>query len=151
MAWPWLNVAGEAVKSVFSLAKAPIDGWQERKTLKAQADVESIKVDNTIRLKQAEANVELAKQGIQAETAYDTKAQENMKFTWKDEYILIVLFFPVNVLFICPFVKKWLPSLQADIINSVNALEQFPAWYTWLLTGIVIATFGLRWYFNKRK
>lgn len=151
MGFPLISGLGDAVKGLFSLAKAPIDGWQERKTLKTQAEIANQEVANTVLLKRADAEVHLAKLGIAAETEYDLTALQNMKNTWKDEYLVVLLFLPVLMLFISPLVQPWFPDFQETIISSVVALDKFPAWYTWLLSGIVIATFGLRWYFNKRK
>ena len=102
-------------------------------------------------MQRANAQVELAKNGQQIEADYDARAQEDMKHTWKDEYLVVLLFLPVLMLFISPLIMDWLPDFQYQVIASVKALDEFPGWYTWLLTGIVVATFGLRWYFNRRQ
>lgn len=146
----WNSIMG-FLGGVKDIALEPIKGWQTRKTMKAQAQIDIDKSDAQVRLKRADAAIELAKNGQQAETNWDLQVLKNMQGSWKDEYLVVVLFWPVIELFISPFLTPWFPTFQADVIASVKALDQFPAWYTWLLTGIVIATFGLRWYFNQRK
>ncbi len=149
MAWPWVTAIKETVGGVFDLAKAPIEGWQERKTLKVQTDNEIRKIDANTRNKRADAQIEMAKNGQVIEADYDARAQDNMKHTWKDEYLVVLLFLPVLMLFISPLLMDWFPNFQNLVIGSVKALDEFPSWYTFLLTGIVIATFGLRWYYSR--
>jgi hypothetical protein len=133
-----------AIKTVGGIITEPIKGWQERKTLKAQTKSAVEKLNAEAQVEGAKAKLELIKQGKQIEADWDSRAQEQMKFSKKDEVLMTILFFPVILLFLsalCP--DDW--RLQDRVINSVNALEEFPLWYVVLLCGIVAAVFGLRW------
>ncbi len=142
MAFGWVTAIKESVQGVFSLAKAPIEGWQKRKTIKAQAETDIAKLHAEAEVTQAQAMVEMAKKGQLIEADWDTRAQEQAKFSWKDEALLLLLFFPVGVLFISAFLPE---KYQYQIIEAVKALEQFPTWYVVMRLGIVASVFGLRW------
>jgi hypothetical protein len=55
---------------------------------------------------------------------------------------MLLLFFPVLIIFISPFIPG---EYQEKIIDAVAALEKFPTWYVVMLLGIVASVFGLRW------
>ena len=74
----------------------------------------------------------------EGDTNADLEAMRQMQYSWKDEYLTIV--------FTLPFLYSF-----ADVIISGGttamawkAVALAPQWYQWCLTGIVIATFGLR-------
>ena len=64
-----------------------------------------------------------------------------MRYTWKDEYLLII--------FTVPLILAFIPSMVQYVEAGFEALEATPEWYRWLVTGMVVATFGLRWMFSK--
>jgi len=132
--------AAEAIGSIIS---EPIKGWQERKTIKTQAKTEVEKLNAEAAIRKAELNIELAKTGQKIEENWDITAQKQMHLTWKDEYLVLLLFLPVLLLFLSAFLHD--VEFQTRVINSVKALEEFPLWYVMLLCGIVAAVFGLRW------
>jgi len=70
------------------------------------------------------------------EIDYDVEAQRQMQYSWKDEYLVIVLTLP----FICSFI----PEVQDYIITGWEYVSKAPDWYQWSFMGIIIATFGLR-------
>ena len=78
-----------------------------------------------------------------AETDYDMRAQENAKFSWKDEAMLIV--------YLTPFVLSFVPWTQPYVLKGWDAIKQAPAWYYVILFGITAAVFGLRWWFSEQK
>lgn len=137
MAW-WSAILGP----IGELIGTPIKQWGERKKIKVEAKMEVEKLRAAASVESAKAVVELARSGQKIEADWDGRAQEQMKFSWKDEALMIILFFPVVLLFLSVFFEE---AFQQKVIKSVNALEQFPEWYIILLCGIVAAIFGLRW------
>ncbi|MCP3942941.1 MAG: hypothetical protein GY710_15845 [Desulfobacteraceae bacterium] len=142
MAWPWVTTISKAIDEVFGLVKEPIVEWQKRKTIKVQADTEVAKLYAVATVEKAKAIVAMAKNGQVIDADWDTRAQEQAKFSWKDEALLLLLFSPVGVLFLSAFFPV---KYQAQIIAAVKALEEFPTWYVVMLLGIVASVFGLRW------
>ena len=138
----WDKITG-IFNGVVDLVKEPIRGWQERKTIQTQADVEIAKTKANALLEQAKATVEMAKKGQVIEADWDTNAQKQMQSSWKDEFLMVLLFSPVVMLFASAFMDNL--QFQNRIINAVKALEQFPIWYVTMLLGIVAAVYGLRW------
>ncbi|MCP3944522.1 MAG: hypothetical protein GY710_24010 [Desulfobacteraceae bacterium] len=142
MAWPWVKAISKTIDGVFSLVKEPIKGWQERKTIKVQADTEVAKLHAKASVAKANAIVTMAQNGQVIEADWDSKAQEQAKFSWKDEALMLLLFSPVFFLFLSAFLPA---EYQTKIIGAVNALNEFPTWYVVMLLGIVASVFGLRW------
>ena len=73
---------------------------------------------------------------------WDAKAQQAMKGSWKDEFLMIVLFSPVIVLFASAFLPD---EIHRRVVDAVRALADFPGWYITMLMGILAAVYGLRW------
>jgi len=70
------------------------------------------------------------------ELDYDIEAQRQMKYSWKDEYLVIVL--------TLPFIFSFIPVAQDHVIIGWEYIAKAPDWYQWSFMGIIIATFGLR-------
>lgn len=135
----WVKAGAEVVAGVI---KEPLNEWQKRKTVKAQAkaDLERIgaETDKAVALGKLEA----AKQGQVIESDWDMRAQEQAKNSWKDEFLMILLFFPVGALFVC---SMFFPERVENVIRAVTALNKFPVWYQIILWGVIAFVFGLRW------
>ena len=87
-----------------------------------------------------ETKIALARQKVQVEGDYDSQALQQMQFSWKDEFITLILFSPLAV--------AWIDTPRA--MEWVGFVEELPLFYQALLFGIVASTFGLRWYFKQR-
>lgn len=131
----------EIVKGVFGFITEPItkvvEGWQTRKTLRTEADIELEKLDYDIRKATAMTKLEMAKNGQKIEADWDTTAQQQQKHTWKDEYMLFVLTLPI--------IGSFIPTIQDYIVKGWSYLELVPEWYKLSFLGLIAATFGLRW------
>ncbi len=127
---------GDAVSGVLSVIADPIKEWQERKTIKATAKLEIEKI-------KAQAEVEKAKQVVNAETNWDLEALRQTQHSWKDEYLLIVL--------TTPFVLSFVPTVQDFIITGWQYVSKAPEWYQIALLGAIAASFGIRWMIGKYK
>ena len=91
---------------------------------------------NRSRLNEAKVQRDLA--SLKATTDYDTTAQRNMRYTIKDEYLILFHTFPI-----------WgygIPSEQLKVsLDSVwDKLSEAPTWWWLIYVGIVVSTFGLR-------
>jgi hypothetical protein len=136
----WISGIAEGVLGVI---KEPVIEWQKRKTLEVKQRDRELDRDHEARMKKIDVATELAKQGIQVEADWDARAQEGMKHSWKDEWF--------TILFSLPLVGAFVPSWQSIILDGFNTLQQTPEWYIMLVTGIVAATFGLRWLISRRR
>lgn len=134
----WLSLVFEPIASII---KEPLKEWQKRKTLEVQQVDTALEREHELNLKKVDVNLELAKQGQKIEADWDTTAQTQMTTTWKDEWFVF--------LFSIPLVLAFFPSYQTIVLEGFEILEKTPDWYRWLLAGIVMATFGLRWMFSK--
>lgn len=79
-----------------------------------------------------------------AESDYDRKAMDNMKTSWKDEYLIILHTFPI-----------WGYGIPSDSLHQGLDriwLQFNNADYFWWITymGIIASTFGLRWLFSGK-
>jgi hypothetical protein len=138
-----MSLISGIVEGVLGAIKEPVIEWQKRKTLEVEQRYRELDRDHEARMKKIDVATELAKQGIQVEADWDARAQEGMKHSWKDEWF--------TILFSLPLVGAFVPSWQAIILDGFNTLQQTPEWYIMLVTGIVAATFGLRWLISRRK
>ncbi|MCP3944515.1 MAG: hypothetical protein GY710_23975 [Desulfobacteraceae bacterium] len=138
----WYSTLTNIFSGAVDIIKEPVKGWQERKTIKAKSQVDIAKLNAQAGVEKAKAIVEMAKTGQKIEADWDAKAQEQAKFSWKDEALMLLLFSPVFFLFLSAFLPA---EYQAKIIGAVNALNEFPTWYVVMLLGIVASVFGLRW------
>lgn len=128
---------------VLDVVKEPIAEWQKRKTLKVENESKQLDREHEVRLKKIDVALELAKKGQEIESNWDNVAQNNMQHSLKDEWFVL--------LFSIPLIAAFIPDLQEDILKGFEILEQTPDWYKWLVAGIVVATFGLRWMFGRIK
>jgi len=138
-----LGIIKEAIGGITNIVKEPIKGWQDRKTLKVKNRAKIDEIYASVDLKKAESALRMAENGQLITADWDSRAQEQAKHSWKDEILMLIIFFPVMLLFVSPFFSN---EFQQKVIVSVQSLNQFPAWYVGgCILGIVASVFGLRW------
>ena len=133
----FISAIGKAVSTVTSIFSEPIKEWQRRKTIKAQTKAEIDKILATAEVKKAEAILRMAEQGQRIEADWDMRAQEQMRFSWKDENLLILLPLPV--------IGSFIPGVQDYNCKGREYVGRAPDWYKIALLGVIAATLGLRW------
>ena len=111
---PLIGVAGDAVK-----------GFVQTKKAKTEARISEIK-----------AKTKLHEQQIAGEVSWEASAVDQMKGSWKDELILIVLLVPAVLVFI--------PGMTEHIERGFVALKQLPDYYKHLLYIACSASFGIK-------
>ena len=111
---PLLGVAGQAVT-----------GFVETKKAKAQ-----------LKLTEVQAATKLKQDQIAGKVSWEASAVDQMKGSWKDEFVLLALMIPA----ICSF----LPFMQPHIERGFQILETLPEYYTHLLYLACSVSLGVR-------
>ena len=111
---PLLGVAGDAVK-----------GFVDTKKAKAQ-----------LKLTEVQAATKLKQDQIAGKVAWEASAVDQMKGSWKDELILIVLLAPACLVFV--------PGMTEHVEKGFIALQQLPDYYKHLLYIACSASFGIK-------
>ena len=115
-------IIGTAIKTVGGI----FEKWQERKLKKAEGK---------IRIEEARIDKEVRK--LQGDIDYNVEAQKGMQASWKDEFLIIVLW--------GFFVMCFVPPLQVYIQGGLIFLKaEAPWWLEYSLVGSVVASFGLK-------
>ena len=111
---PLLGVAGQAVS-----------GFIETKKAKAENKLTEIK-----------ANTKLKQQQIAGEVSWEASAVDQMKGSWKDEFVLLALMIPAILVFI--------PGMTEHVDRGFEALHKLPDYYKHLLYIACSASFGIK-------
>lgn len=92
-------------------------GWQEGRTRKREinAAIETKKLEG---IQSANAEEFLA----------DSKRQDSLANSWKDEYITIVVSIPLIMCFV--------PGLTDIVFNGFTALDATPQWYQYMVVAV---------------
>ena len=114
LAKPLLGVAADAVK-----------GFVDTKKAKAELKVTEIK-----------AATKLKQDAIAGKVKWEMAAVDQMKGSWKDEFVLLALMIPA----ICAFI----PWMQPHIETGLATLENMPKYYTHLLYMACSVSLGYR-------
>ena len=115
---------------VISLVSTLFKGWIGAKKVKSEG-----------KIKIAQAKVEATVTRIKGQQQMDANAANDMKHSWKDEFLTILMSIPVIMCFI--------PGLSQYALEGFKILEQTPEWYRWCFLGIIAASFGLRLWLSK--
>ncbi len=111
---PLLGVAGQAVS-----------GFVETKKAKAQ-----------LKLTEVQAATKLKQDQIAGKISWEASAVDQMKGSWKDEFVLLALMIPA----ICAF----LPFMQPHIERGFEILSGLPEYYRHLLYLACSVSLGVR-------
>ena len=111
---PLLGVAGQAVS-----------GFIETKKAKAENKLTEIK-----------ANTKLKQQQIAGEVSWEASAVDQMKGSWKDEFVLLALMIPAILVFI--------PGMTEHVERGFEALHKLPDYYKHLLYLSCSVSMGVR-------
>lgn len=124
-----------------------IQGWSERKTIKAssEARIDELKITSNLKVAELEAeasqaramvNVEKAKTGQEIDSSQDDEAIRQMKSSYKDEFLLI--------LFSVPLILSFIPQMQPYVLKGWEMLDMVPDWFMWLYIGMTVSIYGMR-------
>ena len=85
---------------------------------------------------------------IRGEIDADIESASDMKHSWKDEYLVILLTLPVIIVFYAAIAGD--AAMIDQVKGAFAVMSELPEWYTWALLGAVASSFGIRT-FNKFK
>ena len=111
---PLLGVAGQAVS-----------GFIETKKAKAENKLVEIK-----------AKTKLREQQIAGEVTWEASAVDQMKGSWKDEFVLLALMLPAILVFV--------PGMTEHVERGFEALHKLPEYYKHLLYLSCSVSMGVR-------
>ena len=126
------------LKPLLSVAGSAISGFVETKKAKAYAKLTEIKAVSALK-----------EQQIAGKVSWEASAVDQMKGSWKDELILIVLLAPAVLVFV--------PGMVEHMERGFLALQKLPNYYKHLLYIACSASFGIKGvgsavkFFNKKK
>ena len=143
----FLNTIASLASGVSESVGGAINGWSERKTIKAasKAKIEELRMASELKVAELEAeamqasaiiNVEKAKTGQEVDATHDFEAIRQMKNSYKDEFLLI--------LFSTPLILSFIPQMQDYVVKGWEMLKIVPDWYMWLYIGMVVSIYGMR-------
>jgi hypothetical protein len=121
----------DIVTGGFGLVKGLIDNKKAKQEKQLEIDLK--KMEHL-------ADLEMADQ--KAETDYDLAALSGQVSSWKDEYLTILLSLPV--------IGSFVPGVQDSVVRGWDYLGKAPVWFQTSFIGVIAATFGLRWLFNRK-
>lgn len=87
-----------------------------------------------------EAEAARHKQAAQIEGDWDTEALRQSQYSWKDEFLTLIIFSPLIV--------AWFDEERA--MAWVEFVSELPVFYQIFMGGIIAASFGLRWWFKQQ-
>lgn len=113
------------IKPLLNVATNAVSGYVETKKAKSELKLTEIKAAKAIKEQQIEGKI-----------AWEASAVDQMKGSWKDEFVLLALMVPA----ICAF----LPFMQPHIERGFAILETLPEYYTHLLYLACSVSLGVR-------
>lgn len=125
------NFLGALVSPVAGAFSSYAEGKAKIKKAKIEAKVAKHKADAARYTKQAEIKAD-----------WDMEALYQSRNSWKDEFVMLIWFLPVILLFI--------PYTQQYVVTGFAALNEAPYGYWLVLFGVVANVFGLRWLFQNK-
>jgi hypothetical protein len=123
----FIPIIGSLIKTAGGL----FDNWQKRKIVKAEGKVK-------VEIAKVEGEVKRLNDMLAGDIEYDKIAADGMKYSWKDEFLTVLLAIPVIMCFI-PY-----QPLQDQVAVGFSILSTTPEWYQYCFIGIIVASFGLK-------
>jgi len=108
-----------------SMVKDAVTGFVETKKAKADLALTEIKAQKSLK-----------EQQIAGKVAWEASAVDQMKGSWKDEFVLLALMIPA--------ISAFIPFMQPHIERGFEILETLPEYYTHLLYLACSVSLGVR-------
>lgn len=110
--------------------------------VKSWLDNRKVKAEGKIAITKAEIAAKVTK--IEKEAEMDIASVGDMRFSWKDEWFVLLLSMP--------FIGAFIPPIQPYIRDGFLFLKDCtPEWYQWAFLGAIVASFGLRTWTGWKK
>ena len=113
------------LKPLLGVAGQVVSGFVETKKAKAQ-----------LKLTEVQAATKLKQDQIAGKVAWEASAVDQMKGSWKDEFVLLALMIPAILVFI--------PGMTEHVERGFEALHKLPDYYKHLLYLSCSVSMGVR-------
>lgn len=111
---------------------------QEVKAQKIQFESQERMKVHELKMAQYDRQIELKKQGLEADAAWEMEFARQAATSWKDEYTLIVVSIPL--------IGAFIPGMAQYVHAGFVAFAATPIWYQVMVQVIFYATYGIRMY-----
>lgn len=120
--------------SLLTLLTAGVDGF---------LDIQRKRVESKLKVEEARVEAEIAQyqRAQTTEADYDTAIVNQMAFSLKDEWIVLILSLP--------FLGSFIPGVQDHVCRGWEYLAKAPSWYYYSFIGAVASSLGLRWMLGR--
>jgi hypothetical protein len=108
---------------------------------KSWIEKKKVKAEGKIKIETAKISAQVKRESDQGEM--DKQSVSDMRYSWKDEFLVIVL--------TAPFIACFIPPLTPYVKEGFAVLSGTPEWYRWAFLGAIAASFGLRTWTNVFK
>lgn len=109
---------------------------ERRKIMELERSMELDRCSHELKLKKIEIEEKHIENGTILPENLDRLSMEHMNKSWKDEFIMLILFLPLLISFV--------PVAQISAATGFQIMSNIPNWYMHLLVAIVVVTYGLR-------
>ena len=101
-------------------------------------DNRKVKAEHKSKIEQARLNAEINRieKAAKSDQDYDIEALRQTRYSWKDEYVLVIL--------TLPFIGSFIPNIQDYVLKGWEYINKAPDWYQWSFMGAVSASLGIR-------
>jgi len=123
----WSTLVGGLLKTV---APDVASYYREKQKLKQEVKLE------ILRGKAAYEQQKTARASESEGRDHEWEIESIRNSGWKDELVIIVLTFPLVLVFI--------PAFAPFVLEGFRVLDTTPDWYRWMIISIYLATFGIR-------
>tara|TARA_Y100000401_G_C8251231_1_gene188270 strand:- start:86 stop:475 length:390 start_codon:yes stop_codon:yes gene_type:complete len=103
-------------------------------------ETRKVKVEQKAKIEAAEvkAKIKRLENAAQSVEDYDLEALKQTKYSYKDEFAMIVV--------VAPFICSFLPWTQDYVRDGwIHLTEHSPSWYGPLFCAVIAASMGIRW------
>ena len=127
-------------KKVYTKYNEASERATKLKTMKAEGKFKIEKAKLDFKLAKLNAESERIEKESELDATYDVMALRQKKHTYVDEFIAVSVF---GMLFL-----TFIPQTQETMNRGWQALNNAPFWFSFIIIGIVISTFGLKGVFR---
>lgn len=117
------------IAPVIGLLGGLAKSWMKKKQVQAEGKIEIEKAKVKGKINQAAEIISI-----------DKASSGDMRYSWKDEFFVLILSIPVVLCFI--------PGFDVHVLRGFAVLKETPEWYRYAFLGAIVASFGLRTWFN---
>ena len=128
----WSNI----ISGVFGFISKPIEQWGERKATELKQAGEIALKEHECKLKVIDTKMQMLLNGQVIDSDLDKLSVEDMRTSWKDEFLLVI--------FITPMMMAFHPYTANFALKGFEVIEKMPDWYMLLIVGMVITIYGMR-------